>query len=175
MDHWKRNVAARETAWSLLTDGLGCDAALLQECVVPRAMPRSRFVYRELGGTRPWGSSVAIFEPSYEIEEIGTVRTRYGSTRFSMLGTYPGSIIVTRVTIPKIGPITCVSVYGLINVYAQTTMLRAVADLIPLFDSPDGERVVLGGDFNVSNACRPDAAEFKRYNAILKSLSLSGC
>jgi hypothetical protein len=80
------------------------------------------------------------------LEEIGAVRTRYGSTRFTMLGTYPGSTIVARVLV------TCVSVYGLMNVYAQTTMLRIVADLIPLFDSPEGERVVLGGDLNVTTA-----------------------
>ncbi|MFP4074646.1 MAG: hypothetical protein ACLFVZ_11480 [Actinomycetota bacterium] len=33
--------------------------------------------------------------------------------------------------------------------YAQTTMLRIVADLIPLFDSPKGEHGIVGGDFCV--------------------------
>ena len=55
-----------------------------------------------------------------------------------MLGTYPGATIVARVGIPAVGSITCISVYGLIDVYAQTTMLRIIADLIPLFDSPEG-------------------------------------
>ena len=32
---------------------------------------------------------------------------------------YPGAVVVARVRIPEIGTITCVSVYGLINVYAQ--------------------------------------------------------
>lgn len=35
-----------------------------------------------------------------------------------MLGSNPGTMIVARVDFPGIGPITCISVYGAINVYA---------------------------------------------------------
>ena len=128
--------------------------------------PRTRYVHRELAGSRPWGSAVVAFSDAAEPEEIDAVRTRYGSTRFSMLGSTPGTVIVARVNFPGIGPITCISVYGAINVYAQTTMFRIVADLIPLFDSRDGARVVLGGDFNVTDAIRRNAVEFLRYRAI---------
>jgi len=83
-------------------------------------------------------------------------------------------MIVARVDVPEVGPITCVSVYGLINVYAQTTMLRIIADLIPLFDSPDGERVVLGGDMNVTTATSPSTPELRRYEAILKAVESLG-
>ena len=129
-------------------------------------------MYREIGGSRSWGSAVAVFNKELSIEEVGAVRTKYGSARFQMLGTYPGAVIVARVDIPAVGPITCVSVYGLINVYAQTTMLRIVADLIPLFDSPEGERVVLGGDLNVTTAASP-STELRRYEAILKAVGVA--
>jgi hypothetical protein len=131
-------------------------------------------VHRKIAGNRPWGSAVAIFSNELGIEEIGSVRTRYSSTLFSMLGTYPGAIIVARVGIPTVGSITCVSVYGLIDVYAQTTMLRIVADLIPLFDSPEGERVVLGGDMNITTATSPSTPELQRYEAILKAVESLG-
>jgi endonuclease/exonuclease/phosphatase family metal-dependent hydrolase len=174
MDHWKRTPQQRRDAWSFLQSGSGADVMLLQESVVPSGMSRSRIVHREIGGSRAWGSAVVALDESLQLEEIDTVRSRYASTRFSMLGTYPGAVIVTRVQIPDIGPITCVSVYGVINVYSQTTMLRVVADLIPLFDSPDGKHVVLGGDFNVSDSTRADAVELPRYRAALTAIESLG-
>jgi hypothetical protein len=113
---------------------------------------------RRNGHRRDWGSANQVLF----------------DTLFPMLGTYPGATIVARITVPGVGPITCVSVYGLINVYAQTTMFRIVADLIPLFDSPDGERVILGGDMNVTTATSPSTPELKRYEAILKAVESLG-
>ena len=91
-----------------------------------------------------------------------------------MLGTYPGATIVARVGFPAVGSITFVSVYGLIDVYAQTTMLRVVADLIPLFDLSEGERVVLGGDMNVTTSTPPSTPELRRYEAVLKAVEALG-
>ena len=39
MDHWKRTAQQRRDAWSYLL-GLGCDVALLQECVAPGELDR---------------------------------------------------------------------------------------------------------------------------------------
>jgi len=174
MDHWKRNVQQRQDGWTKLRDREIADVALLQECVPPSDIHKTHHAYREIGGSRSWGSAVVSFDPSIEVDEIGTVRSRYSPTKFSMLGTYPGSIIVTRLNLADVGSITCVSVYGLINVYSQTTMLRIVADLIPLFDSPDGQRVILGGDLNVTTANNPQHPEFPRYKAILQAVESLG-
>jgi hypothetical protein len=103
MDHWKRTTEQRREAWAYLTSGLGADIALLQECV-PRELTRSQIVYRQIAGVRPWGSAVAAFNKNYSVEEIGAVRTRYSSTLFQMLGTYPGAVIVARVELPEVGP-----------------------------------------------------------------------
>lgn len=174
MDHWKRTVAQRAAGWEYLMSKSGADVMLLQESVIPSGISRTRRVHRELGGTRHWGSSVVAINEEFQIEEIDTVSSRYASNRFNMVGTFPGAVIVTRVKIPLIGPITVVSVYGLINVYAQTTMLRIIADLIPLFDSRDGQRVVLGGDFNITTATSPNTLELPRYEAILKAVESLG-
>ena len=120
------------------------------------------------------GLSGCCLHTELGIEEIDAVWTRYSSTLFSMLGTYPGATIVARVEVPGVGPVTCVSVYGLMNVYAQTTMLRIVADLIPLFDSPDGARIVLGGDMNVTTCTLPSTPELRRYEAILRAVESLG-
>jgi endonuclease/exonuclease/phosphatase family metal-dependent hydrolase len=174
MDHWKRTAEQRLEGWAFLKDSARADVMLLQESSSPRHLSREHFVHREIGGNRPWGSAVVSFADEAIVTEIDTVRTRYAATRFSMLGTHPGAVIVAHVDLPSIGPLTCVSVYGLINVYAQTTMLRIVADLIPLFDSRYGDRVILGGDFNVSTSTNPDNPELPRYKAIHQAVESLG-
>ncbi len=177
MDHWKRTREQREKGWEYMRTESKADVMLLQESVAAPGLNRSQFVYREISGHCPWGSSVVAFNEDMNVQEIDAVRTRYGAKRFSMLGTFPGAVIVTQVEVPGIGPITCVSVYGLINVYAQTTILRVIADLIPLFDSRFGSRVVLGGDLNISSACNRDRLhepERIRYRAILDAVESLG-
>lgn len=174
MDHWRRTAQQRRDAWEYLRNDSRADVMLLQESIRPRDTPRSRIVHREIAGSRPWGSAVVGVTENVEVCEIDTVRTRYGATRFSMLGSQPGAVVVARVNFPYVGPITCVSVYGVINVYSQTTMFRVVADLIPLFDSLDGERVVFGGDFNITTATKRDAPELARYGAALTAIESLG-
>ena len=175
MDHWKRTLQQRKDARCYLQKDGGPDVMLLQESVSPADVPRNRFVHREIAGRRPWGSSVVAFASDLEVEEIDAVGTRYGPTRFSMLGSLPGSVIVARVHVHAIGPIRCVSVYGAMDDgYAQTRMFRVIADLIPLFDSNDGRRVILGGDFNITTATRPDTPELPRYRAIMSAIESLG-
>ena len=176
MDHWKRTPQQRQEAWDYLQKAGKADVMLLQESIAPSGMPRTRFVHREIAGRRHWGSSVVAFADDLETEEIDAVRTRYGATRFSMLGSLPGSVIVARIHLPEVGPITCVSVYGAMDddVYAQTRMFRIIADLIPLFDSSDGRRVILGGDFNVTTAAGPDTPELPRYRVLLVAIESLG-
>jgi len=52
-------------------------------------------------------------------------------------------------------------------------MLRIVADLVPLFDSGHGARVILGGDLNVSRAT-VDAKQLARGEAVLTAIRSLG-
>jgi hypothetical protein len=87
-----------------------------------------------------------------QIEPIRSVRVRYSRRRYLLDMSHPGSIAVARLSIEDIQPITLVSVYGVWDGSPVGSMLRAIADLLPLFESPDGARVILGGDFNVSRS-----------------------
>ena len=172
MDHWKRDAPTRKRGWSLLSE-IGADAALLQETVPPADYDRHRLVYRPIAGVRPWGNAIATSQ--LETREVQSVRPKGTRHTFATLGTFPGTIVVANVPSPHLGPITLVSVYGMMEgTYAQTTMHRIIADLIPLFDSPDGEHVVLGGDFNVTTACSPSNRHRPRYAAILRAVEALG-
>ena len=175
MDHWKRKSRTREAAWAFLADPLAIDGALLQECVPPKSAAPSRVVYRQIGGGRPWGSAVAAFRDDLPVEEVDSVRTRWGPHKFSVRSHVPGALMVARTKVPEVGPVTFVSLYSTADVYySQTTVLRFVADLIPLFDSPEGERVILGGDFNLTTSVSPSLPELPRYEAILSALKSLG-
>lgn len=155
MNHWQqpaRPIDMRTAAWKYIANDIGADVALLQETVPPRTPQARQVVYREIADYRPWGSAVASFREDARLEEIWAVRTRWSRRRFVLANTYPGSVAVAELTIEGLAPITFVSVYGVIDVYSQTTLLRVTADLIPLFDSAQGTRVILGGDLNLGLA-----------------------
>jgi hypothetical protein len=171
MNHWETPVERRAQAWEWLGSG-GLDAALLQETVPPASLARHRVVYHEIAGRRPWGSAVVALGDGIEVEEIWSVSggSRY---RHRLATTHPGSVAVARVHVPGIAPITAVSVYNLLDGSPAANLLRVTADLVPLLDSVDGDRVILGGDLNVFGA----VAEGRRTRAggiftLLASLGL---
>jgi hypothetical protein len=130
-------------------------------------------VFREIGRARRWGSAVVAIDPATTVDEIWSVRTRHSPQSFTLSNTFPGSVAIARARIPGIQPITFVSVYTVIDVYSQTTLLRVVADLIPLFDSVDGKRVILGGDLNLGTD-QPRGPDLARYEAIIRAVEALG-
>ena len=151
INHWQTPADRRTEAWGWLGDGSGLDLALLQETVPPATLARARVVYHEIAGRRPWGSAVVALGKGIEIEEIWSVGggSRY---RHRLATTHPGSVAVARVHVPGIAPISVVSVYNLLDGSPTANLLRVAADLVPLLDSVDGDRVILGGDLNVYGA-----------------------
>ena len=152
LNHWRQPllpVNTRQAAWDHLRDSLGADVALVQEAVPPIDLERVRAVYGEIAGYRSWGSAVIALAPGMSVEPIRSVRTRWSRRRYLVANTHPGSVAVARLRVPGIQPITLASVYGVLDGSSVSMMVRVVADLVPLFDSPDGARVILAGDLNV--------------------------
>lgn len=139
MDYWKRNKEQRQDAWDYLTDEIRPDIALLQECVPPPDMSKEyNVIYREIGGTRNWGS--AVLTRGYPIKEV------------EFENSLPGCVVATEVEVPGI-ILTAISVYGMLCKYnyATTTMHRVLSDLTLLLHGQRGSRTfIMGGDYNVS-------------------------
>ena len=171
MNHWRQPTRPEDTrvqGWEYLRNTLRPDVALLQETVPPALTDGRTVVYREIADYRPWGSAI-VARPGLPLETVWAVPTRFSRRRFQLANTFPGSVAIGEVTIAGIAPITLVSVYNVIDVYAQTTLLRIVADLVPLFDSSKGSRVILAGDLNVSMTTQ-DPYYLRRGRAILGAL-----
>ncbi len=176
LNHWRQPLLPADTrraAWEYLTRDIGAQVALVQEAVPPLEFGRDRVVYGEMAGHRNWGSAVVALDPAVCIEPLGSVRNAWSRRRFLLTNTHPGSVAVARLTVPGIQPITLVSVYGVLDGSVVSTMLRVIADLVPLFDSPYGARVILGGDLNVSRATK-DPKHLARAEAVFATIRSLG-
>ncbi len=176
LNHWRQPLLPVDTrygAWAHLEKGIGAQVALVQEAVPPAGTSRERAVYGELAGHRNWGSAVVTLDDTIVIEPIRSVRNPWSKRRYLLDAAHPGSTAVARVTVPGIQPITFVSVYGVFEGSALSSMHRIVADLLPLFDSPDGARVILGGDLNVTQSSK-DARYLARADALLAAVTSLG-
>ena len=159
MNHWQTPPDRRAEAWGWIGQA-GLDLALVQETVPQGSIRRDAVVYHEIAGRRPWGSAIVALGEGIEIEELWSVGGG-GRYRHRLATTHPGSVAVARVSMPGIAPITAVSIYNLLDGSPSANLLRVIADLVPLLDSVDGERVIVGGDLNVYGA----VAEGRRTRA----------
>jgi endonuclease/exonuclease/phosphatase family metal-dependent hydrolase len=173
MNHWQQPmlpVNTRRAAWEYLATS-GIDVVLAQEASPSTGSGAA--VYGEIGGHRDWGSAVVALSDRVQVEAIRSARVRYSRRRYLLDRTHPGSVAVARLRVGDVQPISLVSVYGVWDGSPVGSMLHAVADLIPLFESPDGARVILGGDFNVSRSTT-DARGLEQAEAVFAAVRSLG-
>ncbi|CAN5246027.1 hypothetical protein BH24CHL7_BH24CHL7_10970 [soil metagenome] len=148
LNHWRQALLPTDTrraAWEYIRGSIGAQVALVQEAVPPPEYSGVAAVYGELAGHRNWGSAVVALDGAVSVEPLRSVRMPFSRRRYLLTNTNPGSVAVAQLLVPGIEPITLISVYGVMDGSAVSTMLRITADLLPLFDSPHGARVILGG------------------------------
>lgn len=164
-----RRASNVEATWRYLADEVRPTVALLQEALVTGGEFSSR------AGDLPYETSVVAFEG--QLESLPEVTTRYSSkTSFAIHPTVPGTFAVAKlVGLGEVEPLTVASLYGrMAPLYAQTSILRVIADLIPLFDSSHlNGRIVIGGDLNVYDQTT-DRVMRDRWLAILATIESLG-
>jgi endonuclease/exonuclease/phosphatase family metal-dependent hydrolase len=176
LNHWRQPLLptdSRRSAWEYLSSSVVAQVALVQEAVPPSELDRDRAVYGEMAGHRNWGSAVVALDPAISIEPLRSVRVPYSRRRFLLANTHPGSVAIAQLSVPGIQPITLVSVHGVLDGSPVSTILRVIADLVPLFDSPYGSRVILGGDLNITSATK-DPKHIARAEAVFAAIRSLG-
>jgi hypothetical protein len=158
--------------WAYIEQELRPTVALIQEAATIPPTPGGHHASRATPGY-----STAVVGYGATVEPIPQVTTRYSKKHvFPLDPRVPGSFAVARVLgTPEDAPFVAVSLYGIMApIYAQAGVLRAVADLIPLFDTPAlNRRVVLGGDLNLFDQSL-DRVERGRWKAILPVIESLG-
>lgn len=165
IDRRPDNIAA---TWSYLEREVRPTVALVQEAFA-KSIPNNP------GRSFYWPAGVVQYETAVvayagELEPLPDVVTRYSTrTRFAIKPSVPATLSIARVVdVADVEPFVAISFYGrMAPLYAQTGVLRAVADIIPLFDSGEyAKRIVLGGDLNVFDQTT-DRVMRERWVAIL--------
>jgi exonuclease III len=174
MDNWKSKKFSEES-WKYL-DSLDTDIALVQEAV-PLTEDDS-IIWQPIDEKyRRWGSGV--YSHKWKFTKITKAKSKDYAQEFELLNTHRGCVAIAQVDLPNDFLLTVISCYGLMINYAQTTMFRIIADLIPLFDDLKlGKNVIFAGDLNIGTQQKTDMGERKRHQAILegiKSLGLVDC
>ena len=148
---WNMRGGGRPEAWRHLEDDLRCDIALLQE-----ANPKDRTYadFSAIGGGRRWGSLVLVREDltALPLDTLrgSAMKTPVPSAALSQ--TYPGAVYACEIKLKDAEPLIAISVYVVQeNNVAQTVAHRILSDLFPLLtDARYRDRIILGGDLNVS-------------------------
>lgn len=98
MAHWAHRAVAQQ-AWNYLNTEIAANILLVQESVPPMAFQNKSCAWREIGGTRRWGS--AVLTNALPLTEVHLNKNDY-----------PGALTVARVTLPDGSTLFAVSVYG---------------------------------------------------------------
>jgi len=147
-----RGAARRLAAWQYL-DGLKADIALVQEAGPPFGAPLNAVWGTDLPPTAgaDWGTAVVSSGPVLS-KFIGPVYPDYYGGRTAIeIGTTarPGTLALARIEPSQTEPLLAISLYGMLR-YAEQSVLRAAADVMPIFDDRRVPKLVLlGGDLNI--------------------------
>jgi endonuclease/exonuclease/phosphatase family metal-dependent hydrolase len=170
VDRRPANVAA---TWAFLEQGVRPTVALVQEAtsIPPAAGGAVWFPASEV----PYDTAVVGYRA--QVDPVPPVVTRYSRrTEFSIEPRVQATFALAQVLVPSVAPFIAISLYGrMAPLYAQTALLRAIADIIPLFDATGlRDRIVLGGDLNAYDQTRDRVmqARWRAIIALLESLGL---
>jgi endonuclease/exonuclease/phosphatase family metal-dependent hydrolase len=172
VDKRAENIGA---TWRYLEREVRPTIALVQEATVIPETPGGQVASR----ADDVGYATAVVGYGARLERLPEVTTRYSRRHaFVISPRVPATFAVAQVVdLPDdVEPFVAISLYGrMAPLYAQTGVLRAVADLIPLFDAPAfNRRIVLGGDLNVYDQTSDKVmrGRWKAILAIVESLGL---
>ena len=161
-----KDRAHMEATWRYLATEIRPTVALVQEAQRIPMTPGGNISERADDlGRRAYETAVVAY--AGRLEPLPVVTTMHSKTReFLLRPSVPATHAVARVVdLPDVDPFVAVSIYGrMAPIYAQIGVLRAIADLIPLFDSQLNRRIVLGGDLNAYD--QPKGPDRARWNAI---------
>ena len=164
-----RRPASMEATWGYLEREIRPTVVLIQEAQGIPATSGGNISQRadDLGR---WGFETAVVAYEGRLEPVRETRSKHAKGRaYPLHLTVPATHAVARLELPDQQPLVVASLYGrIIEGYAQTSNLHAIADLIPLLDDPKtNKRVVVGGDLNVFNTGpRVDAVSRERWAVI---------
>ena len=142
MAHWSHKSFSKES-WEHFVNDLDCDILLFQESYPNfEVLEKDKLVWNEIGNTRPWGSG--IYSKKHKIKE------------FNFKNSFFGAVTGAEIEINENLTVIVISLYCLFEkisnvIYAVPNFHRILSDLTGVLQARNTKnRVIIGGDFNVS-------------------------
>lgn len=142
MAYWSHKKHSYDS-WDYYVNELDLDILLFQESFPNFDVLNKDFlVWNKIGNSRPWGSG--IYSKNYEIKELN-----FNNSFF-------GAVTASEIHISDEVNLIVISLYGLFEkinnvIYATPNFHRILSDLTGILQSRGTKnRVIIGGDFNVS-------------------------
>lgn len=177
---WKAvvwNIAGNDAAWAHLRR-LRPDVMLLNEARVPARLTgaySSEGTIGRDGGKRPWSAAVVSRHPLSQISEARARNFRGIPKRSQFETSRPGAWYAALITIPGVGDVTVVSLYGLLDEISDSSVHRSLSEISPVFDDPRyGRLVLLGGDLNTATQWPRHSPYLARDRVVLDRIRAYG-
>ena len=175
----KRDAAANWTRLDHLMAEHSVQVALLNEAKVP---PGANAIFEQEGTKgrdgkpRAWSTAV---RSDLVLDEIRDARPRnylgHERTRLPFANSRPGSWTAATIHVPDLGPVTGIALYGLLDDLSDASVHRSLSEVSPIFSDPRyRERVVLGGDLNITTQWPEDGGLLDRARGVLERIEAYG-
>lgn len=182
---WNMDFRRAKKNWSAFRDGgeLTCDIALLNEATPPPAdlglnvRSDGKTVGRDdvrHGGkkTREWASAVVSPHKVGPPLDVWALPPGNRDRRSKLAVSRPGSWTAAVVSVPGLGSVTAISLYGLLDERSDASVHRSLSDLTPLLEVRRYNRLLLlGGDLNTLCTAPAGSARLARDQGVLDRIT----
>jgi hypothetical protein len=119
---------------------------------------------------RPW--STAVVSP-HRVETIQDARISRGGRKLFYGPSRPGSWITAAVhKVPSFGPVTTISLYGLLDERSDASVHRSLSELAPVFERRRYNKLLLlGGDLNTLAIAKAGTARLAKDLGIMERIT----
>jgi endonuclease/exonuclease/phosphatase family metal-dependent hydrolase len=171
------NMAHDVRSWGAL-QRVRADIALLTEATPAPDRRKAVGEPRTFGRDhwkRPWASVVWSRWPLTPIWDAHS-HNAYGKPKSAPFETSrPGAWAAASIDVPRVGPVTAISLYGLLDEISDASVHRSLSELSPLLDDPRwNQRVLLGGDLNTGTQWRASSPYLARDRVVLERIEAFG-
>jgi exonuclease III len=124
--------------------------------------------------SRPFSTAIVS---RHEPQEITTATAKRRGRRLEIpfRPSRAGTWVAATVSIPDVGDVSVVSLYGLTDEKTDASVHRSLSDLEPIFeDRHFNEKLLLGGDLNIFANPRPNDPTRQRHLIVLERIKAYG-
>jgi hypothetical protein len=171
------NMQHKVASWASLAK-LDAEIALLSEARVLKGLESNFVGGEETEGRdeyrRPWATAVVSPHALRAIEDARASRGGR-AIKVPFESSRPGTWTAAVASVPEVGEVTAISLYGLMDEKSDASVHRSLSELAPVFDDARyNELLLLGGDLNTWTGWEAGSPHLARDRVVLDRIRAYG-